>query len=309
MLEKYHVANVPVDAASRQDGGVTDAMIKRAAAEASPVALLTLGVMIFIVRAIVRNTAGASLGAAQMATNSIMPLPEPLRVVRLPGMEYQLAVFSGRVLDKETTLQTSTQTTVTSGQVYSMGGEIHTMPGRVTTNSVTTQTDLIWIRTPEGGETSWTFTGGNFKARPGHLLSVIARGLRSGKTAFLLAYNHTTKQLEVFGYGAAHATRRGFMAWAVSALIGAAGFGLAFGIFLSIQPPDQANGPHQMIYPASLYIEGLVVSAVLAAIITLQIKGSVWRKRNKQFEQEYLPGLKQCLEERTAAVEKVFASA
>ena len=307
VLEKYHVANVPADAPS-QNAGVTDAMIKRAAAEACPVALITVAVMILIVWAMVRSTSGASVAAPQPATAGIAPLPDSLRLVRLPGMEYALGVLSGRVIDKETTLKTSTQTTVTSGQVYSMGGEIHSTPGSVTTSSVTTQTDLIWIRTPEGGETSWTFTGGQFKARPGHLLSVIARGLHSGATAFLMAYNHTTKQLEVFGYGAAHATRRGLVAWAVSALIGAAGFAVAFGIFLSIQPPEQANGPHRLIYPASLYIEGLVVAAVLAAIITLKVKTSIWRKRNKKFEREYLPGLKRCLEERTGTVEKLLGS-
>ena len=305
VLEKYHLANVAAAPPSQVNGplrshDVTDAMIKGAAAKAAPIALLTLIVMIFIVRAIVRNTANASMADGQLPADRSAPLPESLGVVRLTGMQYALGVLSGRVIDKETTLKTSTSTTVTSGQVYSMGGEIHTTPGQVVTSSVTTQTDLIWIETPDGQETSWTFTGGAFKARAGHVISVIARPLAGSGTQFLMACNHATRQLQVFGYGAAHATRRGFLAWVISALVGAAGFALAFGIFLSIQPPEQASSGPWIIYPASLYIEGLVASGILGAIITIVVKARIWRKRNAQFEKRYLPQLKDYLQQRTA---------
>lgn len=302
VLERYHVAAVPADAPPKtqafQVHDVTDSMIKHEAAKAAPVALLTLAVMIFIATIMMRGTSNASLVDGQLPLQQTALLPDSLRTVELPGVEYALGVLSGRVIDKETTLNTTVQTTVRTGQVYSMGNEIHTIPGQVMTSTTTTQTDLVWIETPEGQETSWTFTGGTFKARPGHVLSVIGRAARGGGMAFLMAYNHTTAQLEVFNYREAHLTRRGFLAWMASSLVGAVGFAIVFGMMLSIGPQEQRNAAEQMIYPVALLIEGLVASGMSGAVLVFLVKLTILRRRNAQFEREYLPGLKQFLQQR-----------
>jgi hypothetical protein len=272
-----------------------------------PFALATLIVMILIAKVMVRNTTSSpTVDSKMLAVDGLPPLPESLRVVKVPGLEYTIGVQSGMVLDKETTMKTQFQTTTTQGQVYNIGNQIHTQPGHTTTTATTTQTDLIWLLTPDKRETSWTFTGGSFKTRPGHLISAIVRCLPGGNMQFITAYNHVTKQFEVFGAGGAHGTKNGRWAWVLGSLVGGVGFGMAIWVLLSIRPPEMHDAADRMLYPVSLFLEGLVVAAILEVFIVLWAKTKVWRRRNQSFERNYMQGLSQFLEQRTAMLEKKF---
>ena len=308
VLAKYNVLAVPIEAPQRQNSGdVSDAMIKGAFYKALPVFLVTLVFMVLLTKAMVRNTTNSPTADSKTLPGDGLPaLPESLRVVKVPGLQYTLGVVSAMVLDKESRTDTTVRTTVTQPQVYTMANQIHTVPGQVSTTVLTTQTDLVWVLTPQKQETSWTFQNSQFPTRAGHLISAVARCLTDGTMQFMAVYNHTTKQFVVLGSGAAHGTRGGRWALLLVSLAGGVGFGIALWIFLSIRPPEMRDNADRALYPVALFLMGLVAAVILELLIVLRVKLSVFRKRETQFAREYLPKFREFLEQRTGALEGTF---
>ena len=147
--------------------------------------------------------------------------------------------------------------------------------------------------------------GGSFKTRPGHLISAIVRCLPGGSLQFLMAYNHTTNQFEVFGSGA-HGAKNGRWAWVLASLLGGVGFGVAIWLFLSIRPPETPQPLDKILYPVALFLEGSVVAAILEFFIVLWGKNNIWKQRNVRFQRVYVQGLREFLEQRTAGLERHF---
>jgi len=242
-----------------------------------------------------------------LRADGLPAMPEPVRVVTLPGLEYTVGVRSGLVLDKESRTDTHVTTTMRQGQVYEMAGQLHTTPGQVMTTSTTTLTEVVWLLTPLKEERSWTFTGGEFRTRPGHLISTIVRLMPNDMMEFVAAYNHTTKQFKYFGSGKAHMPKNGRWAWLLSLLVGGVGFGIAFWIVLSISPPEHRDPA--WIYPASLFIiMGAVAGGVLALFVVLFGKKRIFNKRERTFTQEYLPRFQEFLAQRSGPLEKHFGN-
>ena len=128
VLAKYHLANVPVEGGTApgqlRNTDVTDSMIKKAALEAVPIFLVTLMAMIFITQLMMQNSTNSPTADSRMlAADGLPALPEALRVVKVPGLEYTIGVLSGMVLDKETTMKTQFQTTTTQAG-YQMGNGV-----------------------------------------------------------------------------------------------------------------------------------------------------------------------------------------
>jgi hypothetical protein len=308
VLKKYHVDDVSADPPKPYDGDVTDDMIKAAFLKALPFFLATLVGMYLLIHVFLGRTTSSPTMTEPLVTNDgLPPLPESLRTVMVPGLSYPVTVLSGLVVEEKSSTSTRLVTTTQPGEVYNIGNQFFYAPGSTTTTSVSPQTDLVWIKTPDRKETYWTFTGGTFKTRAGHLISAIARATREGTLDFLLAYNHSTGQLDPLGGSGAHGTRFGRWVWPLSALIGAIGFGIAFGIVLSIKPP-QTTVDSPWVYPLSLYIEGLVASTAVGLILVLLTKGSILRQRNRIFEREYLPGFRKFFEQRSPVLDHHFAS-
>jgi len=232
-------------------------------------------------------------------------MPESLRVVALPGVEYTVDTASGIVIEKETTVATSFHTTTTQGQAYQVGNEIHFTPGQTQTTSSTSRTDLIWVRTTEGREESWTFEGGSFKARTGHIITLITRPLPNGNPERMYAYNHATGQLErLQGVSNANSTS-GRAAWWTSWAIGSVGFGIGFGVLLSI-------GPDPITFPigwVAAWVEGAVASVIAAFVVVGFVDRGVMRRRYARYDGHYVPGFRRYLEECTPALQKRLEAA
>jgi hypothetical protein len=312
VLDKYQLSNLPTPPAGsaapvRRNTDVTDDMIKGALVKSSPFMIASLLLMFFVARKMVRSASKFSVVTPPQKKPEGLPvLPESLRIVKLPLLDYSVDTISAIALEKETTLHTHSVTTTTAGQVYSVGNQIHSTPGQTSTSVSTSQVDLIWVRTADSRETSWTFSGGDFKVRPGHVLSAIIVPGAKESSQFLMSFNHTTNQFKVFGtipYG----VRSGW-AWSVATFIGSIGFGITVAILLSLQPDSQADAINRLLQPFVDWIMGGIASAILALIIVNRITVNLIEQRQAAFRQNYLSAFQQFLEQSTPAVQKFFAA-
>jgi hypothetical protein len=328
VLEKYRVADIPAPPPAQQPGAanpawsagqpgaaqaypgsgdVTDDMIKAACVRALPFVLAGLAAMWVVSRLLLRNSIGSPSGRADPLPPpaGVPPMPEDLRVVTLPGgVEYAVDTSSGVVIEKETTVATTYHTTTTQGQAYQVGNEIHFTPGQTQTTASTSRTDLIWVRTTEGREESWTFEGGGFKARRGQIISLITRPLPDGTPERMYVYNHATDQFETLAGGSANRTS-GRAAWWTSWAIGSVGFGIGFGVLLSI-------GPDPITFPigwVAAWVEGAVASVIAAFVVVGFADRAVMRPRVARYESHYVPGFRRYLEQCTPALQKCLGAA
>jgi hypothetical protein len=325
VLEKYKVADIPTPPTAQPEGtpgtmpfarstqsappsgDVTDSMIQAACLRALPFVLAGLAAGVVACRVLLPNSVGYPSGRMEPMPPppGVPAMPESLRVVRLPGVEYPVETSCGIVIEKETTISTSVRTTTTGGQAYQVGNEIHFTPGQTQTIASTTQDDLIWVRTPEGREESWAFSGGRFKARRGQILTLITRPLPDGKSDRLFAYNHTTGQFEYCeGVGRANAVRHSPAWWSTFALA-SVGFGIGMFILLSIGP-DPAQGPIAWI---TAWIIGAVPAVIAAFFVEGFVHRGVARRRNAPFENRYVPEFRRYLEEITPALQTRLGAA
>ena len=317
VLEKYHLANLrpaqaPVQNAltqGRTNTDVSDAMIKGAFGRTLPVMLVTLVLMVLVSEVLVRKESRMNVPAPASANKpaGLPVMPEELRVVKLHLLEYSVDMVSAIALEKEVTMHTSAYTSTTGGQVYTVGNEVHSTPGQTTTSISTTQTDLIWVRTADGRETSWTFSGGEFKVRPGHLISAIIQAGGPGSGDFLMSFNHNTGQLKEFK-GIPYGLRNRKAFW-LSTLIGSIGCAISMGIILSIQPNTQADAVDHMLQPVVHWIMGLIPAVILSFIVVGRAQGKIGKKRHAVYREKYVPEFRQFLEQCTPVLQKFFGVA
>jgi hypothetical protein len=316
VLDRYHLNDVaaggPMQSAvptQMRNTDVTDSMIQEATVKALPYLLITLVAMYLLAKVMVRNTAGSPSApiAPAVAVGNLPSLPESLRVVKVPGLQYAVESMSGLVLEKETTVRTSVVTTTTPGEVYTIGNDVYTAPGQTRTSATSTKEHTIWLRTPDGRETSWTFTGDTFKMRPGHIISVLARRLPRGIPEFILAYNHATDQLEEMSSAALRTRNR--WAWLAATLVGSIGFAICIFILLSIQPDPDPDPVNRMLAPVADWIEGLIPAAIVALIVVMKVSGSATRRRYERFAGDYLPKYLQFFQQATGPLQRHFAAA
>jgi len=281
-------------------GDVTDEMIQAACLRALPFVLAGLAAATFACRALLPNSVGFPSDRTEPTPPApgVPAMPESLRVVSLPGVEYCVATSCGIVIEKETTIATTFSTTTTGGQAYQVGNEVHHTPTQTQTTASSVQTDLMWVRTPEGREESWSFTGGKFKARPGHVITLITRTLRDGSSDRLFVYNHATGQFEwCDGVGRANAVSHSAAWWSAFA-ISSVGMAIAVEILLSIGP-DPIQGALGWI---TAWIVGAVPAVIAAFVVEGLVHGGVARRRRAPFVDRYVPGFRGYLEQITPAL-------
>lgn len=309
VLEKYQLTNLPVERAAPEarNTDVTDTMIKGAFLKASPFIVASLLLMIWLMGFLVRkaSTLSAVNPPAVNAPGGLPALPESLRVVSLPLLQYSVDVVSALAVEKETTMHTHVHTSTSGGQVYTVGNEVQSTPVQTSTSVTTTQQDLVWVRTADNRETSWVFKGGTFKVRPGHILSVITHPGSDGSTEFLMAYNHNTGQFEELR-GIPYGIRGGIRAWLLATLVGSVGFAIACGIILSIQPDSEASGLDRLLSPVVDWIMGVIASAIAAFFISMTAGRKLSRQRHATYQRQYVPGFRQFLGQCTPALQKHF---
>jgi hypothetical protein len=170
VLEKYGLNSVPAErptAAPLRNNTVTDAMIKRACLAASPFVLGSLLAMMWLVRRLVRkaSTRSAVSPPLMRPLDALPTLPESLRVVSVPLLQYSVDVVSALALEKETKIETHYTTSTSGGEVYTIGNQVYSTPVRTSTSVSTTQQDLVWVHTSANQETSWMFSHAHLRER------------------------------------------------------------------------------------------------------------------------------------------------
>jgi hypothetical protein len=317
VIEKYGLADLPDARPATQpgvaaqpapgSGDVTDSMIQAACLRALPFVLASLAAATLACRALLPNSVGYPSGRSEPMPPppGVPAMPESLRVVSLPGVEYCVETSCGIVIEKETTIATTVHTTTTGGQAYAVGNEVHFTPSQTQTTASSVRTDLIWVRTPEGREESWSFTGGTFKARTGQIITLITRTLPDGSSERLFVYNHATGQLEwCDGIGHANAVSHTAAWWSAFA-ISSVGMAIAVEILLSIGP-DPIQG---LIGWVAAWIVGAIPAVIAAFVVEGVVHRGVARRRNAPFVDRYVPGFREYLEQITPALQKRLGGA
>ncbi len=231
-------------------------------------------------------------------------LPPSLQVVSLPGVRYATYVLSGRVLDVQTSSHTSSHTTTTGGQVYqSPSGQTHATPVQSWTTTTSTRETVIWVRTPDNRETSWTLLNTNFLCRAGQLVSILVRPLKTGEGEILLAYNHTASTLEKCeALKQSHAPRGNELGqWAANI----AGGYIAWKVLNRFLPAYNGRELDPGFLVAWIAAT-LVLVTISFLILTPLVKSFILRRRNAGFNARYLPGFRHFLEQGTPILQRTF---
>jgi hypothetical protein len=272
---------------------------------AFPILALTLIPMAFVTWLVLKGSGTGTkiLLVPPPQPGGLPPLPENLRVVSVPGVRFSTFAMSGMVLKKETNTCHHHHSYTTGGQVQQIGNVIHTTPLVTSTSVSTTKEHIYWIRTPDGQETPWTFKNSGFQAIEGHIISAVAHPYLRDTSRFLLAYNHTTGELdrcqelnEVFR------TFRPELSQWLANLVAAAGAALTVNLYLPMHFRGQLSG--------SFLIWWLVGTFVLVTIsfflVTPRVTRTIQGGRYRAFERDYLPDFQRFLEAGTAVLRNRF---
>jgi len=224
-------------------------------------------------------------------------LPKSLQVVSVPGVRYAAYVLSGRVLDVQTSSHTSTHTSTSGGDTWqTSGGQIHTTPIQSWTSTTSIRETVIWVRTPDNREMSWTLFNTPFQCRAGQIISILVRPLRTGEGEILLAYNHTAGVLEkCSALTKSHEPRGNELGqWAANI----AGGYVAAKVLAHFLPMYDGRELY-MGFVVSWIAATVMLVTVSFLIITPLVKSFILKRRNAGFNARYLPGFRQFFERGT----------
>lgn len=181
---------------------------------------------------------------------------------------------------------------------------------RTFTGVTTRQQDLVWIYMPDRRETSWSFSGGEFKVRSGQLVSAVGWRSKAGDTEFLLAYNHNTQQLQRFepSMSNAHSPRAG-LAWPLAALVGSLAFGATIAIIRFADPydPIHTDSATMLRRLTDGWTTGLILATALGLFIAYFARARLLRRRNQAFQKQYLPLFSRYFEQCTPGLAEHFS--
>ncbi len=226
-------------------------------------------------------------------------LPPSLQVVSVPGVRYAVYTLSGRVLNVQTSSHTSTHTHTTGGDTYqSPTGQIHTNPIQSWTSRSTTQETVIWVRTPDQRETSWTLFNSTFQCRAGQIISILVRPLRSGEGEILLAYNHAAGVLEKCpALTKSHEPRGNELGQWAANIAGAYVAARVLNHFLPMY--DHSLGEYDPGAIVAWLVATFLLVVISFFILTPLVKSFILKRRNARFNAKYLPGYRQFFERGT----------
>jgi len=255
----------------------------------------------------VTGSGRAILPTRPPVSGGLPALPESLRVVSVPGARYAVYVLSGVVLQKEENVHTRSWSSTPPGQTIHMGGgQFHHTPGYTTSHSETTREEIIWVRTPQNTEESWTLYNSGVRLRPGQIVSVLVRPLPKDTGDILLAYNHTTGTIEKSPAMQKAHGNQGFIRREIVQWTGNLACGVGSAIVTRRYIPAYVNG---QLYAGFIvwWLFGAVVLVTLSFLIVTPFLTSLVRKRrDAAFDRKYLPGLRQFFEQGTPILQRTF---
>jgi hypothetical protein len=326
VLEKYNVANLPVERQPTTGKRTTPAFPPGRAAPvmdtdqlltaAAPFWIATLVVMAFLPRLVMTLTGRlASSGPPEVdASNNPLQLPESLRNFKVLGACYALEMQSGQVIEEKTWSETHNSVVNSAPVIQFVGNQAYQTGGGMSFVSTTVTKDRVWLRTLNGGETVWNFTGGGFVTRQGQIVSAITRPRADGNSDFLIAFNHTTGQSQSFN-SALSSKRVGILfPWIVTTLLGTAGFLLEVAVMFQLRLGHAGSflvaAPFALL--AATYTDWgtcLICAALAARIFSSSARNRVQRQRVKRYEKQFKPALMRHLQQATPTLAQYSARA
>jgi hypothetical protein len=284
--------------------------LNRLCVRAFPIVLVSLVGMIWLPW-LMLNRAGKKRLSTPPQLNTygeLPPLPESLRVIRLPGVRYYVKTFSGLVLDKQTAVYTSSFTTTTADRVETIGNMEKRTPGETTTTRTSRRVDTLRIRTPDLREDSWTLTGGSGdKIFVGQVITCIARPVKADYSEFVLVYNHNTGELVRVEEGLDDAHRPGgFVGWLaqpLSTLVGSVGFAILVAYFLTSGIGNLIN-VGGIDFFIGLWVVGGFCALTVAFFTMHLLKYKITQRRNARLISQYGPQFRQYFEQITPGLKQ-----
>lgn len=257
----------------------SDAAYQAAFVEALPIWGAAMLVMIAVAWMVMRSAGVKPVKAPPDANYpaGLPQLPEDLRTVSVPGRRYAIVTTTGQVIDRQ-------------------------MSGHPSLPHV--QQDVLRVRLPDWTESSMTFISGAFMARPSDIVSTVARPFPDGTSDVLIAYNHTTDQLQMFlGMYAVHAATLLFpllLVALVGSVPGAVGLAVMF---------HRVGGVSDTVEVALLtvWVMGAIASSLVAPFVVLPMKRHIELRRNRRFVSDYIPEYRRFFSESTSALARHFA--
>jgi hypothetical protein len=262
--------------------------------------LSTVGLLILTLIFSLREVSGPHLKAD---SKDALRLPDSLRRIRVFRKGYDACCQSGKIFDKELWTETNVTTTTSGGGTYRTGDTISTTPITTSTNVNTTVYHRYWLRSPDGREFWRRFSGGEFSATTGQVISTIDSG-----SDVLIAYNHSTGQF---------ATRRNWlsklhnlhkMRWGGSIFFGIALVGYLWNIGIvrahlansSLGIVNAQVGSFLTMFGMCIGVTFWMAAMFFAWGIPIAILNAIIRTtRNRQFEKRFVPAFRHFLEEST----------
>jgi hypothetical protein len=254
-----------------------------------------------------RSGVGRKLYPTRPPTPGSLPaLPPALQVVKLPNVRYAVYTLSGLVLEVRRQEHRQTITTSTPGtetrELYS-GRLVSSTPGTFTSYTTTTQETIIYVRTPEGREDTWSIYDSPFDCRAGNLISVLVRPLKNGAGDVVLAFNHNTGRLEGTRELTTTLSARGneLGQWAAN-LAGAWAAWEIQKLFL----PTYIDGQLNMGFVVPWLFECLVLVTISFLILTPMVKSRIFKKRDAAFRRRYFAAYQQFFEQGTGTLLRAY---
>lgn len=276
---------------------ISPAKMHQAFFYALPIGVLCFVIMYLVPRLMLDRSGGKRLRpVAQPAEPGLPPLPDPLHVIHLRGVRYAVATFSGVVLDKQTVMRTYSSSYTTPTQVHTSGNYSTVVPGQTVTHTTTIRNDILRMRTPDGSEKTWTFTGqSGANVFAGQMLSAVARLVDGEFYEFLVAYNHNTHEVVPVEQGLNNANRpRGilnFLGQPVATIIGAFGFYIVLGYFVTTPPYVITIGPDMSGLIFLLF--SAFCSLTVAFFMVNWLRHRITNRRNARIMKQYAPQFRQ----------------
>ena len=203
-------------------------------------------------------------------------------------MRYDVLWFFGLVTHVDTWSETHVSVKTQGGGGYVSGTAQHVSgyiaPTTIDVQSKVVQKDRMWVSGPDGAETKWLFSHGQFSARASHHISALSQQLANGTRCALIACNHDTGQVIELN-GPQHRLP-GFGPWLLTTAVGTLGMLLLLSRFFPM-----ALG--------RLGIRGVAQAPVTAGVVALIyvaiIKAIYHFRRGRRYYKHYFPAYEQFL--------------
>ena len=157
---------------------------------------------------------------------------------------------------------------------------------------------------PKMQQRNWTFSGGEFLTRLGHIISIVTLSQQDKQGSALIAYNHVTDNFKVYESESNDAHRLKVLGlWLLMMVIALAGGAVARSCFTHAMTTQQ-----QLKTVKLAFFIWLGVATVASALYVCIIKLFYQMRRKRAFRQKYLPAYRQFFEQITPELQKCFAN-